>query len=295
MNAAIIYSRSLGRLKNSGGSFPDEIREKFTSAGIYAENFIVDGKKIMTKCMEFINSNFDMIVAAGGDGTINSIASVLIGKDMPLGILPLGTFNHFAKDLNIPLNLDEAVGVILKRKIHKVDTGQVNDHFFINNSSIGMYPRMVRHRNSLQERLGGNKWLAMGTAVSKVFTQFPNLKIEIEFNESAESLETPIVFIGNNIYQMDVFNMGKRDRIDQGKLGVFYINSGGRFSILKTAFLAAINRLNQSKLFKLIITEKLKIQSRKSHLNVSLDGEVRKLQLPLMYKILPQSLNVIVP
>jgi diacylglycerol kinase family enzyme len=295
MKTAVIYSTSLRRLENSGVSLPDEIKKKFSEAGIYVENFILEGEKIRTRCVDFLNSNFDIIVGAGGDGTINSIASAVIGKEMPIGILPLGTFNHFAKDIEIPLNLDEAIGVILKKKIKKVDAGQVNDHFFINNSSIGMYPRMVRHRKSYQERLGGNKWLAMGTAFSKVITQVPNLKVEIKSEEAAESFETPIVFVGNNIYQMDLFNLGKRERIDEGKLGIFYINARGRFSILKTVFLALINRLHQSKAFKLIITEKLKIESRKSHINISLDGEVRKLQLPLVYKILPKSLNVIVP
>jgi diacylglycerol kinase family enzyme len=158
-----------------------------------------------------------------------------------------------------------------------------------------MYPRMVRHRNSQQERIGGNKWVAMGTAFSRVIKQFPNLKVEIESEEGSEHFETPIVFVGNNIYKIDVFNLGKRDRLDEGKLGVFYINSGKRFSLLKTAFLALVNRLNQSKEFNIIITKELKIDSSRSHLNVSLDGEVKRLTLPLRYNILPRSLKVIVP
>ncbi len=160
MNATVIYSKTLRKLKNSSQSFRKEIREKLQSANIKIENFILEGEEIKTKYRDLSESDFDFIVAAGGDGTISSIASVLIGKDIPLGVVPLGTFNHFAKDMNLPLNIDDALNVIINGKVQKIDAGKVNEHYFINNSSIGLYPRMVRHRKADQKRLGGNKWLA---------------------------------------------------------------------------------------------------------------------------------------
>ena len=105
-----------------------------------------------------------VVVAGGGDGTVNAVASILLGRDMALGVLPLGTLNHFAKDLGIPLDIEAATRTIFQGRQVSVDVGEVNDRIFLNNSSLGIYPRIVRYREA-QRAQGQNKWIAFARAI----------------------------------------------------------------------------------------------------------------------------------
>ena len=93
-------------------------------------------------------------MAAGGDGTINSVASAVVGSEKSLGVLPFGTMNHFAKDLHIPLDLEGAVNTIVAGHKTKVDVGEVNGRIFLNNSSLGLYPSIVRERQKQRDSMG---------------------------------------------------------------------------------------------------------------------------------------------
>jgi diacylglycerol kinase family enzyme len=121
----------------------------------------------------------DAIVASGGDGTISAVASRLVNQEIPMGILPTGTLNHFAKDLGIPLDLAGACGVIAAGRVRQVDVGKVNDRTFINNASIGLYPHMVKKRDEIRERLGRGKFVAMFFAFLTVFRRYPTVRVRI--------------------------------------------------------------------------------------------------------------------
>src|SRR5476649_731552 len=113
---------------------------------------------MITAAKRALARGVDAVVAGGGDGTINAVASVLAGSSVALGVLPLGTLNHFAKDLNIPLDLDQAIATIARGTTAQVDVGDVNGRIFVNNSSLGLYPHIVRARDQQQRRLGRGKW-----------------------------------------------------------------------------------------------------------------------------------------
>ena len=110
----------------------------------------------------------ELVVAGGGDGTLSAVAAALVGTDTALGVLPMGTLNHFAKDLGIPLKLEKAVQTLFTGKIARVDVGEVNGRIFLNNSSIGFYPRIVQARKREQRR-GRSKWVAFAQAAATVF------------------------------------------------------------------------------------------------------------------------------
>ena len=97
-----------------------------------------------------------VVAAGGGDGTVNAVASVLVGTETTLGVLPLGTLNHFAKDIGIPLEMEEALAVLRDGKVQHVDVGTVSDRIFINNSGLGLYPDMVFNRERRQNRARPN-------------------------------------------------------------------------------------------------------------------------------------------
>src|SRR6185436_11929037 len=167
-----------------------------------------------------------LLVAAGGDGTINAVAGVVRGTGTALGILPFGTLNHFAKDLHIPLDPAEAARVIAAGKRMAVDVGEVNGRIFINNASLGLYPGMVKERDRQQRRLRRSKRHAMVWATLAVLQRPPVLDLRLDLDGEVHDYRAPYVFIGNNVYRMEGFDIGTRERVDEGCLSVYTTRAG---------------------------------------------------------------------
>ncbi|MCU7497452.1 MAG: sphingosine kinase [Ignavibacteria bacterium] len=294
MRAAVIINKSAGTASN-GKDITEQLNRLLCACRVESEIFLIEAREIKKQIEALIPKGFDTVVIAGGDGTLSSGASVLAGTDIPMGIIPLGTLNHFARDLGIPLEIENSVKLIAKGRPRKVDIGEVNGNIFINNSSVGLYPRAVKFRDKHIERLGAGKWLAMIMASLSVFTRFPLFNIRLETDEKIITRRTPFVFIGNNEYKLDLFNLGKRETLQGGKLSLYTAHIMGRWSLLKIAFLALINRLDQTENFDLQFVENIRLETRKRKVAVSLDGEVIHLAPPLHYKIRPLGLNVILP
>lgn len=239
-------------------------------------------------------SDSQTIVAAGGDGTINTVAAAILNTDKALGIVPVGTLNHFAKDLHIPLSIDEAIETISHGRIIQVDVGQVNDHIFVNNSSLGLYPSIVTERKK-QQRLGWGKWPAFIWAAFMVLRRYPLVNVKLTLEGKAMTCRTPFVFVGNNKYLMEGFQVGIRESLDAGILDVYITNRTGRFALLRLAWRALLGRLRNDRDFAVLLTNELSIETRRRRLFVAVDGEVKVVVPPLQYRVLPKALRVIVP
>jgi diacylglycerol kinase family enzyme len=295
MKVIIIINKNSGAFVNSGNEFTkDRIKTVFRNLGIDNEIIPVNGNSISEIIRSKLSTNIDAVVSAGGDGTVSTAANALLGRNIPLAVLPAGTLNHFAKDLGIPLDLEKAAQVISNRKILKIDAGEVNEKIFINNSSIGIYPKVVKKRIENQ-RLGGSKWAAMGNAIIKIFKKFPLLEVNIDSEEEKISCKTPFVFVGNNKYKIDILNLGTREKLTEGYLSLYYPNSRNKNSIFRFAFLALINKLDQLKDFTILLTKEARLNIDSPKIEVTLDGEIYNFTPPLKYKIIPRCLNVIAP
>ena len=143
------------------------IAARFHAVGIDARIITLSREQSPTEAARTATAGAAAVIAAGGDGTVSAVAAGLVGSPTLLGVLPLGTLNHFAKDLHIPLELEAAVSVIAAGRVARIDAGQVNDRVFINNSSIGIYPSVVEIREELR-RAGHAKWPAMAIATVRV-------------------------------------------------------------------------------------------------------------------------------
>jgi diacylglycerol kinase family enzyme len=236
-----------------------------------------------------------IVVAGGGDGTVNAVASELVGTDKLLGVLPLGTLNHFAKDLGIPLDLEGAARNIVEGEEARVDVGEVNGRIFINNSSLGLYPSIVRHREKQQERLGRGKWFAALWATIEVFRRYPLFGVRLSADGQEFRRRTPFVFIGNNEYQMDAFNLGARSCLDAGHLSLHLTRDIGRWGLVRLAASALFGRLREAKDFDALCTREVWIETRRRRLRVATDGEVTIMRSPLHYAVRPGALRVIAP
>lgn len=235
------------------------------------------------------------VVVGGGDGTIAAAAGVLAGSRRTLGVLPLGTLNHFAKDLGVP-TLEKAVAAIAARHVARVDVGEVGGKVFINNSSIGFYPRMVAERTREQRASGMPKWPAMALAALRTLRRFPHHRLSIRVDGDETPCVTPCVFVGNNDYRLTGFDLGKRKRLDGGGLLVVVVRGTTLWSLVGPSLRAAIGRVDEADDIEVTrgVTA-LTIDSHAGSVEVSHDGEVTRMPTPIDYRIRPAALRVFAP
>lgn len=294
MHIAVIINASAGA--GFTGEWAESLADKFRAGGLDAQVTLAQsGAEIVDAAQRAVRERKRTVVAGGGDGTINAVASVLLGTDIALGVLPLGTLNHFARDLEIPLALDDAIGNIIAGHSVKVDTGEVNGRIFLNNSNLGMYPDIVRDREKQQRRLGRGKWLAFGWATLTALRRYPFLNVRLSLNGKEHVRRTSFVFIGNNEYSMEGFSIGERERLDGGQLSLYVVQGTGRFGLFRLALRALFGKLRQAKDFDVLLAKRILIETRHKRLHVATDGEVTVMETPLHYRIRPGSLRVIVP
>ncbi len=297
MKAIVLLNAAAGTLRAAGGqNVEGKIAKALGAAGVCAEVRPTGCHFLRLAAAQIAQErSVDLVIGAGGDGTLSAIASGLAGTNMPLGVLPLGTLNHFAKDLRIPLDLAEASSIIAAHHVTSVDVGQVNDRYFINNSSLGMYPRAVLEREGQPRRRGCRKWVAMTRAMVKVLRRFPMVQVRLTSENQTAVRKTPMVFVGNNRYELDRLRVGTRDRVDRGELCLYIADTQTRWGMLKLTFRALLGRLDQARDFEADYISECWIEARRHRLHVALDGEVVKLSPPLHYRIWAKALRVCTP
>jgi diacylglycerol kinase family enzyme len=241
-----------------------------------------------------VESGATIVAGGGGDGTINAVASALVGTDVALGILPLGTLNHFAKDLGIPLKLEDAIQALFRGDTVKVDVAEINGKIFLNNSSLGLYPRIVRQREAHQKR-GLPKWFAFLRALFYVARNYSSLYLRLKVDDARSEVQrTPFIFIGNNRYELAGLDIGKRNSLAGAHLWVCKAPDATRAGLLRLTLRALAGRLKDQDL-EATEAEQAWIETHSPNIHVSTDGEVLTLKGPLHYRIRPQALKVVVP
>src|SRR6185369_2126617 len=213
-----------------------------------------------------------------------------------LGILPLGTLNHFARDLGLPADLGEAAKVIAGGKVRRVDVAEMNGRVFINNSAIGLYPLMVIDRDLQRKRLGRSKRLALVVASLRTLARFNHQRLTLTVNEEHTGrVDTPLLFVGNNDYRIDIGAPGQRESLDDGQLFVLVMRKKTRRGLVAASIRALFNRAREDDMVRIEGVGRLRVSSKRSVLAVSLDGEVVRGAPPLDYKIRKKALRVIAP
>ena len=273
-----------------------ELTGLFQAAGIRtAIKLAKSGANVADEVSAAMLDKPEMIVVGGGDGTLNAAASLLLGSEIALGVLPLGTLNHFARDLQIPLALDQAIAVIADGHCARVDVGEVNDRCFLNNSSIGIYPHLVIKREHQQQWLGRAKWPAFAWAALAVLRRYPFVEVQLDIDGRSLARKTPFVFVGNNRYEMEGFRIGERARLDGAELSLYVANRTGRMGLVRLALRALFRRLDQATDFDTVCARQIDVRTRRAHIHVATDGEIRLMETPLRYRISPGALKVVVP
>jgi diacylglycerol kinase family enzyme len=294
--------RTISVIVNAGSGLGNDdallqrLRAQFEARGADADVRLArGGAEIAAAVQAALARRPDVIVAGGGDGTVSTVASALAGGPVPLGVLALGTLNHFARDTGVPADLGRAVAAIVEGRPRTVDIGEVNGRTFINNSSLGLYPDIVRDREWQQRRLGRGKWPAFAWATLAALRRYPFMFVRLAVDGLEWTRRTPFVFIGNNEYRMDGFAIGARTDLDRGHLSLYVAQRPGRLKLLMLALRALTGRLRQARDFDARTATEIVIESRRRRLHVATDGEVTTMTPPLHYRIRPGALSVMLP
>jgi diacylglycerol kinase family enzyme len=273
-----------------------EILRHFSNHRIRAKvTTLKEGSQVDIAARLALTRKPDVMVAGGGDGTLSTVAGVVAGTEIPLGVLPLGTLNHFAKDLGIPLDLAGAIETIARGRVIQVDAGRINGRIFLNNSSLGLYPLIVQRRDELRQKSEQGKWLSVLWALLFVLRRFPFLDARINLDGEVLSRHTPLLFVGNNSYELNALNFGARKRLDAGHLSVHIINRTDRWGLVALFLRTLVGRLEESRDFETLYATHIEVNTARGRVNVAMDGEVKRLATPLVYEIEPHALSVIVP
>jgi diacylglycerol kinase family enzyme len=292
---AVINPRARAVAAYGGRDWRARIEGAFAAADVEAT--VVDISQVPpSRALEAARaSGAGAVVAGGGDGTVSSVASGLVGGALPLGVLALGTLNHFARDLGIPPALDDAVRTVAAGHTREVDVGEVNGRAFLNNSSIGLYPRIVRKRRTIMERLGHGKWVAAFYAAASSLRRSPLFDCLLVIDGRVVARRTPFVFVGNNRYEFDLLRLGTRERLDGGELSVYLPVPTGRFAMLRLALRGVLGLLAQGRDFESFSVAQLTVGTRRRRVHMGVDGELAYMRPPLRYRARPGALRVLVP
>jgi diacylglycerol kinase family enzyme len=255
---------------------------------------IVEGPLVHAAASEALAHGSTVVVAGGGDGTVSSVASAIVGRDAALGILPLGTLNHFAKDVAVPIDVDDAIRAIAGGRTIRVDVGEVNGRPFINNASVGMYALLIAERQAMQ-RLGRGKWLAHALAATRVWRRYHRLHALLRVDRRERAVPTPFVFVGNNEYELSGLELGGRKNLEAGRLHVCMAPGMPRRRVARMIIVAIFGDICRLEGFESFTAAEVTLDAGTARLRVSLDGELITLDNPLEFRIRPRALRVIVP
>ena len=237
------------------------------------------------------------ILIAGGDGSIATAARELRGSNCELAILPAGTLNHFAQDLGLPTDLEDAVNVAAGTLTRSVDVAEVNGRLFLNTSSVGAYVTFVRTRERLERRLGYR--LASAAAAIRILARLRSFRVTLEVDGREQEYVTPLVFIGVGERELRLPKLGAR--VERGRRGLHVMvvrsRTGGRVLALALAAAArGVRAVSRTPAMQSFLVDHLRIEPRSRMLggNIALDGEIVSIVPPLAYRFLKERLRVVV-
>ncbi len=264
-----------------------QILEKvFKRSGRSFHISIVTGKAIERIAQEKAKSDCEVIVAAGGDGTICGVAAAARDAGKTLGVVPLGTFNYFARNLKIPLDLEQAAHVILEGEVVRAPVLDLDGRLILNNTSIGLHPAVLMRRRQLYRRWGRNRLNAYLSVMLMAFRRAPRLRVRLETDEGELVRESPLVLVCANAFQMETFALAGKECIEQGKFALYVARHSGRATIVRLGLRTMLRCLREKIDYEVICASDVTIETlRRHHLRAAVDGELEKLESPMRFRV----------
>lgn len=238
-------------------------------------------------------------VAAGGDGTINTVASAVLESQQPFGVLPQGTFNYFGRANGLSQNIEESVQTLLHGRIQPAQVGLINGRVFLVNASIGLYPRILEDREVFKKRYGRHRIVALWSAASTVMRRHRHWLLQLEDERGREAiLHTPTLFVGNNALQLEQVGLPQAPDVEAGFLAGVAMKPIGRWGLFQLAFHGALGRLARAHDVIHFAFREMTVTPLRHHqrpMKIATDGEVTYLMPPIRLSVAPQCLQLLVP
>lgn len=236
-----------------------------------------------------------IVVAAGGDGTIATIAGLCCKHGVPLGIIPAGTFNYFARELRIPGDVASAAGLLMHGTPRKVAVGFVNEFLFLVNASFGLYSKVIRAREQDVSRFGRSRIVAVLSSFGALLRGRHRYAVKISANGVEQVRRTAMVFAGNSSLQLEKLALEIARCAQEDRLAVLVLRPASPLGMLRLLLRAATKTLDGDELLEAFCADAFEIETRRRHVDVVIDGEIVRCRTPLRFRVERSALEVIVP
>ncbi len=298
---SLIYNEKSGFHAANKDEIYEPLMTNLTAYGYEIQTFEISAETDFSSFMDRIIARhlqaeeIGIVVAAGGDGTLNTVATKLIGTEIPMGIFPLGTFNYVARLLHIPLDLLKAADVIATGQIRAVHVAQINDHIYLNNASLGLYPLFIQRRELYNRRFGRFALHAYTSALDVLIRDRKELKLEVEIDGKKYPVKTPLIFFGNNQLQLAEMNLRIAKCAELGKVAGVVVAKSDKPTLFKILWQLIRGNLDHAPDVYSFSADKVQIHSKAKKLTLALDGEIVEMQPPLHISVRKHALKIMVP
>lgn len=290
----------------SGAKDADEerriISDVFTTAGRPFEFFNIEKPAQITDvCAQAVaraQKENGVVVAAGGDGTINAVAGAVLRSQCPFGVLPQGTFNYFGRANAIPQDTRAAALALLGASISPVSVGEVNGRVFLVNASLGLYPQLLEDREAWKKQFGRSRLVAFASGLATLFKARGQLRLDVELAGKTTHLRTPTLFVGNNHLQLAQVGIDEAhaQAVSEGALAAVSVRPIGTPALLWLLVRGVIGRLGDAENIDSFSFRRLTVGMRKKRrVKVATDGEIVWMTLPLVFQVADVPLLLMVP
>lgn len=298
---SIIYNEKSGFHAANKDEIYEQLMTNLTTYGYEIQTFEISAEADFNSLMDKIilrhqqAEEIGIVVAAGGDGTLNTVATKLMTTEIPIGILPLGTFNYVARLLHIPLDLLKAAEVIAQGRVREVHVAQINDHIYLNNASLGLYPLFIQRRELYNRRFGRFTLHAYTSALDVLIRDRKELKLEIEVDGKKYPVKTPLIFFGNNQLQLAEMNLRLAKCAELGKVVGVVVAKSDKRTLFKILWQLIRGNLDHAPDVYSFSADNVQIHSKAKKLTLALDGEIVEMQPPLHISVRKHALKIMVP
>jgi diacylglycerol kinase family enzyme len=293
----VFNARSGRRERNVRGDIESALR----SAGRSCE-FVEIGKnpaQAAARAARAAGESGGIVVAAGGDGTLNTVAQAAFEADVPFGAVPLGTFNYFARDNGIALDPAAAARKLAEGAETPVQVGLVNARVFLVNASVGLYPMLLEEREAFKQQYGRTRWVALGAALWTILTRtHPRIVVRIQADGEAREVRASTLFVGNNPLQLARLGIDHAQAVAAGHPAAIRVRPASVWGLISVLFHGAVGRLAganevESFAFREMEVAPLRPKRRPMFLKVATDGESARMRLPLVFRVAPRPLRLV--
>lgn len=254
--------------------------------------------QMAAECVRLAHARGGIVVAAGGDGTINAVAQAVLGSGCAFGVLPLGTFNYFCRTHGIPEDIRAAARVLVEGQVRPVQVGRVNERIFLVNASLGLYPQLLQDREEAKRQFGRSRLVAFGSGLKTLLGQHRVLRLRVRVDEHEEFVATPTVFVGNNRLQLEQIGIADPGRVDHGELIGIALHPVSVAGMLWLALCGSLGRLGDAGNLEIGAFRKLTVSvpaDRRPRIKVATDGEINHMRLPLQFAVADEALPLLCP